>query len=40
MQFENPLYRVTHKRKNIAVSFAEHPEFSKINEIYTYDLGE
>ena len=39
MQFENAKYRVIHKRKNITVTFAEHPEFSKINKFYTYTLG-
>ena len=40
MQLENPIYRVIHKRKNVTVPFAEHPEFLKINEFYTYTLGE
>ena len=40
MQLQNAMYRVIHKRKNITVSFTEHPEFLKINEFYTYTLGE
>ena len=39
MQLENAIYSVIHKRKNIRVSFAEHPELWKINEFYTYTLG-
>ena len=39
MQLENAVYRVIHK-KIITVSFAEHPEFLRINEFYTYTLGE
>ena len=31
---------VVHKTKNITVSFAEQPEFLKINDFYTYTLGE
>ena len=40
MQLENAIHRRIHKKKNITVSFAEHPEFWKINEFYTYMLGE
>ena len=40
MQLQNAIYRVIHKRKNITVSFTEHPEFLKINEFHTYTLGE
>ena len=36
MQLENAAYRVIHKRKNITVFFAEHPEFLKINDFYTH----
>ena len=35
MQLENAMYRVIHKRKNIMASFAEQPEFLKMNEFYT-----
>ena len=40
MQLESAIYRVIHKRKNIAVSFAGHPEFLQITEFYTYTLAE
>ena len=39
MQLENVIYRVIHNKK-IAVSFAEHPQFLKTNELYVYTLGE
>ena len=40
MQLENAIHRIIHKRKNITVSLAEHSEFLKINEFYTYTLGD
>ena len=40
MKSENAINKVIHKRKNIWFSFAEHLEFLKINEFYTYTLGE
>ena len=40
MQLENAIYIVIDQRKYITLSFAEHPEFWKINEFYAYTLGE
>ena len=40
MQFENAIYRVIRKIKNVTVSFGDHTEFLKTNEFYTYTLGE
>ena len=40
MQLESAIYRVIHKRRNITVYFAGHPEFLQITEFYIYTLAE
>ena len=40
MQLESAIYWGIHKRRNITVYFAGHPEFLQITEFYTYTLAE